>query len=269
VHPPGPWEQMTNTYSWVVEQEILHRPKASRKPTEEWVLKQQIYFPEEEDLCSRRYMPSRSSSMRREVPPRRTWEEVVYRYEIDAERWMRHEAEVRRLAEERQRAQARIQEEIRRIDERIQQRRAAEKRLIEEYRMQGWATMRERERRERRRMEKVVLESWEKYEARWAELGASTELLSFRNIPWPLISPPKSIEDITPAAIQTFLLSPAHSQTTSSKDRLRSAQLRWHPDRFRRLHNRIEESEKAMIEEGAGVVARCLNELMEREKSKL
>ncbi|TFK20763.1 hypothetical protein FA15DRAFT_673164 [Coprinopsis marcescibilis] len=267
--PIGPWEQMSQTYTWVAEQDVLHRKPTRRVTTEDWVLKQQLYIPDEDNLLAapRRYTPGRASSIRRDPPVRRkTWEEVIYRYEVDAERWMRHEAEVRRLAEERQRARSRIQEELRVIDERLRQRRVDERRAAEEARAHSLAASRERDRREHRRLEKAVAEGWQRYEARWSELASSTEPLDFDNMPWPLTFPPTRVQDITPAGISTFLLSPSHSESSSNKDRIRSAQLRWHPDRFRRLQSRIEEKDKAVVEEGVGIVARCLNDMMEREK---
>jgi hypothetical protein len=221
----------------------------------------------------------------------------MYRYEIDAERWMRHEqdARERRMAEERQResAKLRVQEELRRIDERIEQRRAEERRILQESRPKLWASAKEMERRkqEKRKPRNVVVsvsDSWNRYEEGWKALSnpspaqqsglaegsdngqqqETSRHLAFEDIPWPLTVPPSSVEDITPEVIAGFLLSPAHSRAIGIKERLRSAQLRWHPDRFRRLLPRVDESDKAAVEEGAGIVARCLNELMEREKGR-
>lgn len=286
-----PWEDMAHTYAWVAEQEYNTNLKQSRKPgrnTEEWVFKQAMYYPREDEVTvalSRPHPPPnghpghgvhRSGSLRRDpgpgpasnVPRRNPtqWEEVIYRYEVDAERWMRHEEESRRLAEERMRARARIEDEFRRIDERVRQRREEQRRMFEESRARTIANMREHERRERMRLEKAISDSWEKYESRWSELTASSEPLTFANIPWPTVIAPRKVEDITSSAITSFLLSSAHSQQTATKDRLRSAQLRWHPDRFRRLINRVTEEDKEQVEEAVGVVARVLNELMQREK---
>ncbi|KAH6913977.1 hypothetical protein BKA70DRAFT_1260046 [Coprinopsis sp. MPI-PUGE-AT-0042] len=294
-----------------------------KRPTEEWVIKQQTlhFYSSSEDEYqphtkrghnSRRYtttdrghVPSRRDRERDlengpgAMPlPRRgkTYDEVMYRYEVDAERWMRHEqdARERRMAEERQRASAklRVQEELRRIDERIEQRRAEERRILQESRPKIWVSTKEMERRdkEKRKPKNVVVsvsESWNRYEDGWKALSNPSPVqqlgstggsddgqqetgrpLTFEDIPWPLTVPPTSVEDITPEVIAGFLLSPAHSRAIGIKERLRSAQLRWHPDRFRRLLPRVDESDKVAVEEGAGIVARCLNELMEREKGR-
>ncbi|KAJ2913140.1 hypothetical protein MD484_g7275, partial [Candolleomyces efflorescens] len=285
-----PWEDMAHTYAWVAEQEYNMNLKQSRKQgrnTEEWVFKQATYYPREDEvaiaLTGRPHPPPahpgphRSGSLRRDpgpgaapsAVPRRSptqWEEVIYRYEVDAERWMRHEEESRRVAEERMRARARFEDELRRIDERVRLRREEQRRMFEESRARSIASMREHERRERTRLEKAISESWDKYESRWSELSSSSEPLTFDNIPWPTAFTPSKAEDLTASAITSFLLSGAHSQETSNKDRLRSAQLRWHPDRFRRLMNRVTDEEKEQVEAAVGVVARVLNELMQREK---
>ncbi|KAF8601510.1 hypothetical protein BDV93DRAFT_397586, partial [Ceratobasidium sp. AG-I] len=87
--------------------------------------------------------------------------------------------------------------------------------------------------------------------------------INFRNIPWPLLRVPNGPESITPQAVGAFLLSPLHSQDKSRKERLRSAMLRWHSDKFEgRWMARIDESEQAMVKEAVGAVARSLTELM-------
>ena len=112
-------------------------------------------------------------------------------------------------------------------------------------------------------------EAWERYEEKWAALNpsaeSSTSPLTFKSIPWPLLSPPGKVEDITPARIAMFLLSPNHSGEVSRKDRIKNALRRWHPDRFGRILTRVVEIDKKDVEEGVGIIARCLNSLMERE----
>jgi hypothetical protein len=72
-------------------------------------------------------------------------------------------------------------------------------------------------------------------------------------------------ELLRPEAIREFLLSPAHSSEVSSKDRIRAALRRWHPDKFARLLGLVVESDKEDVADGAGIVVRCLNEMLERE----
>ncbi|KAF9481545.1 hypothetical protein BDN70DRAFT_523643 [Pholiota conissans] len=253
-----PWEHMTKAYAWVADQEE-HARKHHGK-TEEWVREQQYHLhPKTHDNASR----PRGNKIRRQE-----WEELIYVYGIEADQWMKQEARARRIAEEREKARIRIQEELRRIEMRYQEKREAEAREREERR-QVITERRAKEARDRAKLDKLILDAWTNYETRWAALASSSEPLEFKKTPWPLIIPPRNTGDITRDAIVAFLFSPLHSQNMTRKDRIRSAQLRWHPDRFRRFAGRIPETEKAAVDEGVGIVARCLNELMEREKRKL
>ncbi|KAI1791341.1 hypothetical protein LXA43DRAFT_889482 [Ganoderma leucocontextum] len=122
---------------------------------------------------------------------------------------------------------------------------------------------REREAVRARRMERER-EAGRRYQARWGELLSSEGTLGFRDVPWPMFSQPKSLEGLSPAKVTMFVLSPLHPGETR-REKIRNALRRWHPDRFGRLAGRIDEAEKEAIEEGAGIVARCLNDLLERE----
>lgn len=133
----------------------------------------------------------------------------------------------------------------------------------------------ERQRREEERQrvkaarDEAEKEAWRKYEERWTALSPSAEpstsTLTFKTIPWPLFSAPVTAEDITPARVALFLLSPNHSEGQSRKDRIKNALRRWHPDRFGRILARVVDEDKEAVEEAVGAVARCLNNLMERE----
>lgn len=250
-----PWQHMAHTYTWVVEQEFITLDKHSRK-TEQWILEQQIFLVDE---CE-------SQAPRGTRAQRKLWQEMAYSYEVEAEQWMRHEEEARQIAAERERRKAKVvQEEMRRIENRIRQKREAERRRFAEEKARTYEELRERQRRDRYRSDQALLYAWQDYETRWGALATSAEPLAFSSIPWPIVNPPAKAEDITPAAIVLFLFSPLHSQGQTRKDRIRSAQLRWHPDRFRRLMGRVKEEDKAKVDEGVGIVARCLNDMMARE----
>jgi hypothetical protein len=114
--------------------------------------------------------------------------------------------------------------------------------------------------------QKLVADAWKRYEAGWDALAKGpSNSVSFSAIPWPTVIPPRSAEDITPPKIATFLFSSSHSTTQSRRDRIRNAQLRWHPDRFRRILSKVVEADRTKVDEAAGLVARCLNDLMARE----
>lgn len=204
----------------------------------------------------------------------------------------RNEDAERRAQEERRASEEQLAKERRRAEE---ERRAREHQRAEEARKRDAAERREREeqarlereRRERQeqeerrrrwgeptyerasrpplRSEPSIIDAWNSYELRWSALSvaSSTQPITFRNIPWPLLRVPNGPESVTPQAVGAFLLSPLHSQDKSRKERLRSAMLRWHSDKFEgRWMARIDESERAMVKEAVGAVARSLTELM-------
>ncbi|KAI6046106.1 hypothetical protein EDC04DRAFT_2518153, partial [Pisolithus marmoratus] len=212
--------------------------------TEEWV-NEQVHF---SDRLNGRQP---SQPLDREQLRRRMWDELLYEYETEAQKWMKHESEMKKGDREREfkdRKRA-IQEDISRIEAKVRQRRDSERQAIAEE-------------RRRERLNRAVLEAWNGYESRWAAITSSCEALSFEEIPWPVLVPPRDAADITADKIVTFILHPAHSLHQSRKEIIRSALLRWHPDRFRRLLQRIPESERKAVEEGICAVTRCLNDLL-------
>ncbi|KAK2463215.1 hypothetical protein APHAL10511_004870 [Amanita phalloides] len=240
-----PWHQMAHTYAWVDDHHHSRRANHSRK-TEQWVLEQRVY----------------SDHFRSSVgmkDPRKTWEGVAYAHELEGEEWKRREAEIRRKVMQREADRTRIvQEQLRRAEERIRQRREAERQRSLEERTRACLERREHEKRK----EKAILDAWTGYETRWAAMQGSRDPLTFLSIPWPVLSAPDQPESMELADIASFLLSPAHSQAQTRRERIRAAQLRWHPDRFRRYMGRVAETDKAAVEEGVGIVARCLNDLV-------
>jgi hypothetical protein len=109
----------------------------------------------------------------------------------------------------------------------------------------------------------AVREAWAVYEARWECLDGAPAPLRFVDIPWPTAAGAWP----TPDAVAVFVLAPAHSAELSRRDRLRAALLRWHPDRFGRVLARVAEEERETVDAAAGVVARCLNDLLAKESA--
>lgn len=246
-----PWHQMAHAYAWVDEHDYVRRDNHTRK-TEQWVLEQRVYSNH-----------VRSQPIRVKVP-QKTWEDAVCSYEPKEDEWKRRETEIRHRVLHREVERARlVQEEMRRTEERIRHRREAERQRIVEERARIYV-----ERRERARLEKAMADAWTSYESQWAAMLASTDTLTFSSIPWPLLTVPDTPDGMEPADIASFLLSTSHSTSQTRRERIRAAQLRWHPDRFVRLMDRVAEVDRAAVEEAVGVVARCLNDLMAREKSK-
>lgn len=244
--------------SWAREETF--KP-AHKETIEDWV-------DEQVHLTDRSNYERRAQPMGKEKLRQRMWDEMVYEYEAEAHKWMTHEAEMRRRAQEREREEARrriVQEDVTRIQARVRERRDSERQAIAEERRRSVESAKEKARRDRARAERAMLEAWNAYESRWSAISASSEPLGFRDIPWPLLVAPTRVLDLTPENISGFLLHPAHSSNSSRRERIRTALLRWHPDRFCRILNRVIDSEKSVIEEGVGIIARCLNELLAKE----
>lgn len=194
--------------------------------------------------------------------------------------------------EERQHHERRLelQHEFERMEARWRGRETQETKVRAEYEKDRGRRERERERAEaekrarehvrklraeemRRAEAQRMRDTWTVYERRWAAIlsgggggGVNDgEVLSFWNIPWPLLHPPRSVHDITPASISSFILSASHSEGIPRRERVREALRRWHPDRFGRLKGRVRKDEWDVVEWGVGVVVRCLNRLLELE----
>ncbi|KAH7888567.1 hypothetical protein F5I97DRAFT_716938 [Phlebopus sp. FC_14] len=253
-------KHMTQTQAWVMKQDA---PGLSphKQTTEEWV-NEQIH------LADRSNRERRGKPVEKEVLRQQMWDELMYEYEAGAYRWMKYEAEMRRKMHEREREEARrrvVQEDISRIQARVRQRRDSERQTIADERRRNAERAKEKERREQARLDKAIQECWNSYESRWAILSGSSEALSFHDIPWPVYPSPLCAQDITVERICHFIMHPVHSSNQSRRERIRTALLRWHPDRFRRMLQRVTESDRRAVEEGVGIVARCLNDLLAKE----
>jgi hypothetical protein len=170
------------------------------------------------------------------------------------------------MAVEREKDKAKVIEaEIRRIQARVQKKKENERKRLAEEKLWAAETQREIKKQEEAKAVVASADVWCSYESRWDCIGLSSEPLTFRTIPWPLATSPSSTASIIPVGIVAFLLSPLHSEGQTRKDRIRSALRRWHPDRFNKVLERVVDEDKKLVQEGSGIVARSLNELMERE----
>lgn len=258
-----PYYEKTQTYAWVLEQEDILKERSKQDKTQKWVFEQRSQSPGSTLQGKDDFPQAWEEKTRGQM-----WEELVYAYELESDRWRRQEEENKRLAEMREKAKARyIQEELRRLEARIRSKREAERQRMVEERLRVQMEIRERDQKERGRTQKAIADAWQRYENGWEALANSTTPLCFADIPWLTKSLPKESADITPSAVVGLLLSPFHSPKQTRKERIRSAQLRWHPDRFLRLIHRVKEEDRKAVEEGVGIIARCLNDLMSREKT--
>lgn len=251
----SPWKEIVNTYEWVVQQEYLELRKRS------------AHQPDGYGAGNHRYMNTQHGSRCSEDYKRWVWEKTAYDIDAQARNWMAQE-EARRIAALREAEKARlIQEEIQRCAERVMQRKEQERRRIQEEKRIAQEQAKERERAQRRVTERAITVAWKTYEDRWASIAATSEKLQFRTIPWPTLHQPSTPHDIQPADIAQFVLSPMHSNTQTPKERIKEALRRWHPDRFKRILDRVAQTEKEKVEEGVGIIVRCLNDLLSRQSA--
>lgn len=92
--------------------------------------------------------------------------------------------------------------------------------------------------------------------------------LQWTDFPWPVLSfeSPGRNDDLTPEAIKEYIFAPLtiHRDNAIVKDRLKDLIRRWHPDRFevKYLARIADLHERETIRQGAGLVARILNDLL-------
>jgi hypothetical protein len=226
---------MAETYAWV-EHHCASLDSRGRK-TEKWVLEQQLFY---------------------NVKPKR----IGQRGSGDvAEEDDAREEEALRFASRREDKMRIIEEELKQIESRIRHRLEVEKERMATHRLRISTALKEREKNQRAKADQAIRDAWRKYEQGWEQLASSGEV-SFSTFPWPMVSRPRTVEEITPREVELFLLSPLHSPGQSKRARAKRAQLFWHPDRFRRILEKVDARDKGPVEAGAGIVARCLNDLM-------
>ncbi|KAL1748822.1 hypothetical protein HDZ31DRAFT_59997 [Schizophyllum fasciatum] len=259
---------------WPLEPE----PEPKPHTTEEWVREQQAVAAEENEwrhqhreklfgnplhAFTNEHAYPRPPDAMDDTP----WDELARTYELDAERWMRAQEAARADARARERERV-LKEQMHRVEARIRGRREAERAQASEERARRYAQ--ERLGRARARSAVRAEAAWRAYEEGWARVGGGGggEAMGFASVPWPTERPPARAADVTPERVAAFLLSDAHSAEVPRKERIRRAQLRWHPDRFQRLMVRVVNADKREVEEAAGIVARCLNDLMAMENAK-
>ncbi|PIL33919.1 hypothetical protein GSI_03626 [Ganoderma sinense ZZ0214-1] len=264
-----PCVRLPHTYAWVLEQQIADMVQQN-EDTVRWVHEQRARDTSLREHAALRLLAGRRGShshshshshtaLDARVVAAAAWVESAER----ERRWKRWEREAEFTVT--------IQDELRRLQahrrDAERHRAAYERRKRAEEEKERMRREREREREReagRKRRQEVEREAGRRYQARWGELLSSEGTLGFRDIPWPVFSQPKAFGDLSPAKVAMFVLSPLHPGETK-REKVRNALRRWHPDRFGRLAGRIEETEKEAIEEGVGIVARCLNDLLERE----
>jgi hypothetical protein len=140
----------------------------------------------------------------------------------------------------------------------------------EKFRKEQERQERERQAKEGRMMTKdEILRMFDAHERQWNKIP-TLDMLSWESFPWPTLKRPKEPDDLTPFAIESYVLSPFGDKTKSEKDRIKDHIKRWHPDRFEtKLLPKVIEKEREKVKEGAGSVVRALNSFLTRPKDSL
>jgi hypothetical protein len=187
------------------------------------------------------------------------WDALASNVDLQARDWMLQEEARRKAASAKEAERARkVREEMRRVEDRIKKQVDEDIARIQEERRRRAAESLQRQRSR-------AIQSWRNYESGWKDLLGSNAMLDFMSIPWPSFSQVRAPVDLTSTGITDFYFSQYHSNATPRRERLRAAIRLYHPDRFRRLLSRVTLEDREMVEEAVGIVARCINDLMERE----
>lgn len=107
-----------------------------------------------------------------------------------------------------------------------------------------------------------VMKLFEAHRNQWDKIQTLGSLI-WEDFPWPMFKRPKAPDDLTSPAITAYMLSSIHPQDRATKERIKDNIRRWHPDRFNsQLLPKVKESERERVSDGAGSVARILNDLL-------
>ncbi|KAI0674407.1 hypothetical protein C8Q78DRAFT_966705 [Trametes maxima] len=113
-----------------------------------------------------------------------------------------------------------------------------------------------------------AIKQWESYQSRWRGLLNSDRPVAFADIPWPVSDSPSSVDELNPDSVVQFfvdsLLVPGNR--ASETDRLRSALLRWHPDKMTSVFSRTVDSDLDTVQDGVNIVFRALHARIHRVK---
>lgn len=116
---------------------------------------------------------------------------------------------------------------------------------------------------------KGIAEAWNAFEARWRAVSTSTTPLQLSDIAWPVYYNDEDVHRITTDTIRRFVLGRSRTLNVSRLTCVRACMLRFHPDRFQRVLDRVVDSDTAQVKYTAGKVARCLNELLRAEQKRV
>lgn len=132
-----------------------------------------------------------------------------------------------------------------------------------------------------RDLEESLVNRWNAYEKAWQDMVSSSGPLRFSDIPWPVTvvsssplakdpSPiPLKLDEFTIPKIEDLFLGDLRVRgcTVTRKERIRNSLLRWHPDKMTAILPRVVQEDVGDVENGIGIVVRCLHHLNSKDAS--
>lgn len=120
-------------------------------------------------------------------------------------------------------------------------------------------------------MERQRIARWEAYEARWRAMQSSTAPITFVEFPWPLGErvARRDLSALTRRAVSEFLFQglAVRTNTTKKRERIRSALLRWHPDKISIVLTCVALDDLELVREGIHIVFGILKTLQDAERT--
>jgi hypothetical protein len=102
------------------------------------------------------------------------------------------------------------------------------------------------------------------HERQWNEIATINDaLLVWDSLPWPMLREPSEPNDLTPFAIESYVLWPFNDLTKLKMEHIKDHIRRWHPDRVEtELLPKVVESQRVCVKQGAEMVMWALNGIL-------
>lgn len=186
--------------------------------------------------------------------------------EAEMERARRRAEELCREREaEMERVQRQAEEFLREHEAKMERARRHE----EEMRREREAEMERGREAARNAQMEAEIEFLKVYDFKWEHIktkSSSIPLIYAQEVPWPVLFPLQSLEQIVVQNVAPFFLHPGRVglQGKTQREILKAEMLRWHPDKFNNtVLSKIPEVDVELARDAAGRVARILTQMME------
>ena len=120
-------------------------------------------------------------------------------------------------------------------------------------------------------VERQRVARWEAHQARWHTMQSSSSPITFIDFPWPVAErlACRDLSPLTHRAVSEFLFEglAVRANTTTKKEKIRSALLRWHPDKIAFVLTRVVSDDLELVREGIHVVFGVFKALQDTERT--